>query len=264
MIIGLYDSGLGGLSVWRELRKLNVKLIYFGDTAHVPYGEKTPDQLVSYFWEIQDFLQSRGCEGIVIACNTASVLVLPEVHSQVTLPVLGIIEAAVEGCLGMSKGRLGVLATPATVASGVYQRAFSEAKPQLQVFMQSAPQLAPLVEQGKATAPETREIVAHYLAPLGKQNIDTLLLACTHYPFLRPLIEELMGPKVQIVDPAPILVQKVGRLLGGKLYEFDHHESETEFWVSAHPEQFQAVAESLLQEQISPVGLHQLLGEKLS
>lgn len=260
MIIGLYDSGLGGLSVWRELRHLNARFIYFGDTAHVPYGEKTPAQLQDYFWQILDFLQGKGCQGVVIACNTASALVLPAVKPVVSMPVIGIIEAAVQGCLQVGQGRLGVLATQATVDSEVYQQAFREARPNWQVFVHGAPQLASLVEQGQATESATKRVVAEYLEPLIAQNIDTLLLGCTHYPFLRPLVEEVVGSSVQIVDPAPILAEQVSCWLDILDSRQDRQGPSTEFWVSAHPERFQMVAQSLLQEEIPPVGVYKLSG----
>lgn len=264
MIIGVYDSGLGGLSVWRELRQLDVEIVYFGDTAHVPYGEKTPAQLQGFFWEILRFLQGKGCEAVVMACNTASAIVLPAVKSGAPIPLFGIIEAGVQGCLKVGKGRLGLLATRATVESGVYQRAFGKERPQWLVFGQSAPQLASLVEQGKATEQATKALVAEYLAPLLAQDVDTLLLGCTHYPFLRPLIEEIVGPEVQIVDPAPILVQHISDWLVRADLGRNNSGSSTEFWVSAHPDRFRAVAHSLLQEEIPSVGLHQLSGENLS
>lgn len=258
LIIGMYDSGLGGLSVWRELRKLNVKLVYFGDTAHVPYGDKTAKQLVSYFWDVHKFLQGRNCELMVVACNTASALVLPEIQTESTIPVLGIIEAAVTGCLRVSGGRIGVLATPATVASGIYQIEFSKARPNEKVFMKSAPSLASLIEAGKADDGVTKEIVAQYLAPLQEQQIDTLLLGCTHYALIQPLIADVLGPTVQIVDPAPILAAKVAKIVRG-----DHTKTETEFWVSADPLKFQETAQNLLKEEIPFVGLHQLSGENV-
>ena len=258
MVIGVYDSGLGGLSVWRELINLNVSLIYFGDTAHAPYGEKTASQLQEYFWEISDFFQSKGCKAIVIACNTASAMVLPP-EENFPIPVFGIIEAGVQSSLAVCKGRLGVLATRGTVESGVYQQAFKKARPEWQVFAQSAPRLATLVERGEMTEPSTKQAVQEYLTPLLEQDIDTLLLGCTHYPFLRPLIEEFVGPNVQIVDPAATLAQYVSEWLHNQKGVIkDNSESSRQFWVSAHPERFRELAQSLLKMEIPEVNIHHM------
>lgn len=258
MVIGVYDSGLGGLSVWRELVKLNVPLIYFGDTAHAPYGEKTAAQLKEYFKEISEFFQSKGCTAIVIACNTASALVLPPAENF-PIPIFGIIEAGVQSSVAACKGRLGVLATRGTVESGVYQQALKKARPEWHVYVQSAPRLATLVEQGKIMEPTTRQAIEEYLEPLIAQNIDTLLLGCTHYPFLRPIIEELVGSDVQIVDPAATLVQHVSEWLHNQNgVSKDNLEPSKQFWVSSHPERFRELAQSLLQMEIPEVNLHHM------
>lgn len=262
MVIGIFDSGLGGLSVWRHLRQnLTARLLYFGDTAHVPYGEKSPAQLQGYFWDILEFFQNKGCQGVVVACNTSSALVLPQVKTKVEIPIFGIIEGAVQATLATSQGRVGVLATRATTESGVYQEAFRRERSDWQVFVQSAPRLVPLVEQGQIKEDAAKQAVKEYLAPLLVQNIDTLLLGCTHYPFLHALISEVVGPNVQIVDPAPALGLQVRQALP-HLAEIGAGNPETEFWVSAHPEKFRSTAQLLLQEEMPPVGLHQLSGER--
>ena len=167
MVIGIYDSGLGGLSVWRELQRvINRPLVYFGDTAHVPYGEKTPAQLMSYFQASLAFLESKGCQGIVVACNTTSAVVLPRVMNNLRLPVVGMIESAVGAVSKVSKGRVGVLATRATTESGVYQEALAQALPYSEVFVQDAPKLVPLVEKGNVGGKLAKEVVLEYLEPL--------------------------------------------------------------------------------------------------
>lgn len=258
MAIGIYDSGLGGLSVWRELRHYtNVPLLYFGDTAHVPYGEKTPAELEGYFWEIVDFFLDRGCHGVVVACNTSSALVLPRIRDSVQVPVFGIIESAVQAALQVSAGRIGVLATRGTVDSGAYQEAFLQASPQTQVFVQSAPRLVPLVEEGQIASQVTRMALQEYLAPLLDQGIDTLLLGCTHYPFLQELIEELVGTNLHIVDPAPAMAKQVSAMFPSVAKP----RGATQFWVSGDPMSFRTTAELLLRESIPAVGFHQMSGE---
>lgn len=260
LIIGLYDSGLGGLTVWRELRKLKVKLVYFGDTANVPYGAKTSQELVGYFHEIRALLVERGCQLVVVACNTASILVLPAVEKDPNLPTIGIVDAAVNACLQVCQGRLGILATPATIASGVYQKTFREVRPDWAIYAQSAPELAPLIEAGKVDHPDTQKLIIDYLAPLQDRKIDTLLLGCTHYPLVQSSIAEFLGPSVTIVDPAPFLAQQITGLIGQLQTEM---QPETEFWVSARPELFKELAQNLLGEELPEVGFYQLAGEKL-
>lgn len=263
MVIGIYDSGLGGLSVWRELRQhLSPALLYFGDTAHIPYGEKTSTQLQSYFWDILAFLKSKECVGVVVACNTASALVLPEVKEKAGIPLIGIIEGAVQATLAVGQGKVGVLATRATTESGVYQRAFRIARPSWQVFVHSAPRLAPMVEQGQISGPLARQIVEEYLTPLLEKNIDTLLLGCTHYPFLHPIIEEIVGSGVRIVDPAFTLAKQVSEWLPNLGKVENCQRRGTEFWVSDKPEKFQKTAHLLLHEDIPSVGLYQASGER--
>ncbi len=259
-MIGIYDSGVGGLSIWRELRRhLNTRLIYFGDTAHVPYGEKTAAQLEGYFWRIIEFFQSRGCVGAVVACNTTSTLVLPGVQDKVELPVLGIVEGALEATLAVGGGTIGILATKATVQSGVYQRALLAARPDWHVYAQSAPRLVPLVERGQVDDGEVERAVREYLRPLLDKKIDTLLLGCTHYPFLRSLLEKVVGSHVRIVDPAPFIALKAEKIwpqfASGGTYQG------SEFWVSAAPQDFQRSARELLQEEIPQVRLYDQSGE---
>lgn len=268
MAIGIYDSGLGGLSVWRELRQYtNAPLLYFGDTSHVPYGEKTPAELESYFWEIVAFFLEQGCEGVVVACNTSSALVLPRVRGKVQVPIFGIIESAVQASLQVSEGRIGVLATRGTVDSGAYQKAFLTVSPETRVFVQSAPRLVPLVEQGQIASQVTKKALKEYLAPLLAEGIDTLLLGCTHYPFLQELIEGLVGADLRIVDPAPVMARQIAEIfprmakdLAGPALE--KARETTQFWVSGDPVGFKATAELLLQEQLPVVGFHQMSGEK--
>lgn len=256
MAIGIYDSGVGGLSIWRELRpRLKTRLIYFGDTLHVPYGEKSPAQLEEYFWKIMGFFKEQGCQGAVVACNTTSTSVLPRVADRAQIPVLGIVEGAVEAVLAGGGKRMGILATQATVDSGVYQAALRKARPNGLIYAQSAPELVPLVEKGRIEGRETEAAVRKYLAPLLAEEIDTLLLGCTHYPFLLPVLERAAGRKVRIIDPAPYIAQRaVG--LWPSLSENEAASPKSEFWASARPRAFQEVAQNLLAAEIPSVGLY--------
>lgn len=253
MIIGVYDSGLGGLSVWRELRRrIGAHLIYFGDTAHLPYGDKSPEQLEEYFRASLAFFQSRGCHTVVVACNTTSSVVLPRVQHELLLPAMGMIEGAVEAVAAVGGQRIGVLATKATAASGVYQRALEEGLPGSQVFVEPAPRLVPLVEAGLVAGPEAEDALKQYLAPLLSQGIDSLLLGCTHYSFLAASIQKLLDGKVQVIDPAPAVARKVEAACS----KAAPAGAGTEFWVSAQPEKFKATAELILGEELPLVQLH--------
>lgn len=256
MAIGIYDSGLGGLSVWLQLRQhLPTSFIYFGDTAHNPYGEKTKEQLEGYFREAVEFFQRKGCQQIVVACNTSSALVLPDYQGPVGIDVVGMIEAALQATSSVCSGRLGVLATRATAESGAYQKAFAQLKPSWNVFVQGAPTLVSLIEAGQAHSEQTKEALNMYLAPLLQEQIDTLLLGCTHYPFLRSLLADLLGPDIEIVDPAPALAEQLKQKLPG--LSVDQKENGiTEFYVSAQPEQFRKVASLLIQEELPKVRLY--------
>jgi len=252
LTIGIYDSGLGGLSVWRELcSRIRAPFVYFGDTAHLPYGDKSPDQLLEYFNGSLAFLQSRGCRTIVVACNTTSSVVLPRLKHLVQLPVVGMLEGVSQAAAAAGKRRIGVLATEATVRSGVYARTLEEALPGAEVLMQSAPELVPLVEAGEIAGPKVRAALLRYLDPLLTQGIEALLLGCTHYSFLTEPIGELVGGEISVIDPAPAVASRVQEAWadgeGGK--------GTDEFWVSAAPERFRATAELILGEKLPPVRL---------
>ena len=254
MVIGIYDSGLGGLSVWRELHSLNCPLVYFGDTAHVPYGEKTPAQLMDYFKASLAFFEGKGCTSIVVACNTTSAVVLPQVKGELKIPVVGMIENAVRAVSKVSEGRIGVLATQATVNSGVYQKALAEAIPQSKIFAQSAPEFVPIVEQGKVKGELAKRVAREYMEPLLAEEIDTLLLGCTHYSFLLDAITEVSGGRIKIIDPAPEVALQVRNTLARNCTSAGANS--TEFWVSAHPNKFKDMAELVLGKTLPAVKLH--------
>lgn len=252
MTIGVYDSGVGGLSVWRELRsRVSGHLIYFGDTAHVPFGEKTPEQLSRYFADSLAFFESRGCNSVVVACNTTSAAVLPRIRHLVKLPLIDMIEGAKRAAAAARVKRLGVIATKATVNSGVYQRALEESLPGSRVFMQAAPELVPLVEAGEITGPRVKRALEKYLEPLLAEEIDGLLLGCTHYPFLEEPLTELLAGRAVLIDPA----LAVTRLALEAWPQVQGSGATTEFWVSSDPEKFEAAAKLILMEELPPVNL---------
>lgn len=203
--IGVFDSGVGGLTVVRELiRQLpRESLIYFGDTARVPYGPKSPDTIRSYSREIGGYLASQGVKALVVACNTATAHALPMLAAELAVPVIGVVEpgarAAVEATRG---GGIGVIGTAGTIASEAYERAIHAISPSARVVTQACPLFVPLVEEGWLDAEATTLIAREYLAPIIAAGVDTLVLGCTHYPLLAPVIAAIVGDSVRLIDSA--------------------------------------------------------------
>ena len=215
--IGIWDSGLGGLTVVAEiLRRLpGERLIYFGDTARVPYGTKGAETVRRFARENSRFLSEKGVKLMVVACNTASAVGLGGLEAALSLPVLGVIEPGAEAAAAATRsGIVGVIGTPATIASGAYTAALLARRGGLSVEARECPLFVPLVEEGWLDHPATRLIASEYLQPLIASGVDTLVLGCTHYPLLRPLIAELMGEGVSLVDSAEETARSVALLLG--------------------------------------------------
>jgi glutamate racemase len=214
--IGLFDSGLGGLTVLSELkRRLPAeKFIYLGDTARTPYGSKGHDTIVRYSRECARFLLDRKIKALVVACNTSSAHALSELESHCPCPVIGTIEPAVRYALHASKGRrIGVIGTEATIASEVYQRRIAELAPEARIAAAPCPLFVPLVEQGMVDGEIVDKVIELYLAPLRAERIDTLILGCTHYPLLLARIAAFMGKEVAIVECSRAIADEMYRLL---------------------------------------------------
>ena len=206
--LGVFDSGVGGLTVLRALRRRmpHRDFLYVGDTARVPYGRKPPEMVREFAREIADFLCGMGIEGLVVACNTASSVALPELQERCPVPVWGVIDAGVEAATRATRsGAVGVIGTKATIASGAYQRRL-EARG-LQVWSQACPMLVHLVEEGLSESPEAELLARHYLQ--GRGDIDTLILGCTHYPVLRSVLQRAAGSRVSLVDSAEVTAETV-------------------------------------------------------
>lgn len=212
--IGVFDSGVGGLTVVRELyRQLpQESLLYLGDTARLPYGTKSPDQIRRFSREILHWLVDQGVKAVVMACNTSSALALETVQDEFDIPILGLILPGARAAVQVGD-RLGVLATPATAASQAYRKAAIEVDPTVRVWQVGCPEFVPIIEQGQMNRPETAEIAQEYLAPLLAQKINVLIYGCTHYPHLAPVIEPLLPPGVQTIDPAAHVVKAAAQEL---------------------------------------------------
>jgi len=218
--LGVFDSGLGGLTVVRALRAAlpHEDIVYLGDTARVPYGTKGPGTVVKYALGCSRALVDRGVKAIVIACNTVSAVAPERLRIELDLPVLGVIEPGARAAIARTRShRIGVLATAGTIASGAYPRAVSALSTRAETFGQAAPLLVPLAEEGWTTGDVPRLAAERYLAPLARAKVDVVVLGCTHYPLLRPVLEDaakaLIGPDVSVVDSALSAAEDTARFL---------------------------------------------------
>ncbi len=203
--LGIFDSGVGGLTVVRAVRELlpAEDILYLGDTARLPYGSKSPETIRQFADEDVRFLISKGVKAIVVACNTATAHALPQLRVQYRIPILGVIEPGVDAALSCpSAERIGIIATRGTIGSHAYQHALALRKTGLIIHGQATPLLVPLIEENWIDHPATRQVLKTYLDPLVEKGIDTLMLACTHYPLLIPVLKELLPPDIRLVDSA--------------------------------------------------------------
>ena len=203
--LGVFDSGIGGLTVARALfeRLPNESIIYFGDTARVPYGPKSPDTVRRYSAEILAYLLKRGVKAVVIACNTSTAHALGYLKERSPVPVVGVIEPGARAAVAATKtGTIGVIGTAGTIASGAYERAITALRPDVRVYSRPCPLFVPLVEEGWFDHPAAELIAREYLEPLKRAQVDVLVLGCTHYPLLKKLLSRVMGPDVKLVDSA--------------------------------------------------------------
>ncbi len=203
--VGVFDSGIGGLTVVKEIinNLPGEDIVYFGDTARVPYGNKSRSTVLRYSRQIVRFLKSKGVKAIVVACNTASALALDELEAEVDVPIMGVIKPGVSAALRVTRnGRIGVIATQSTIDSRLYQELIAKEMPKASVFAKACPLFVPLVEEGWTNDSVTLEVAKRYLKELQEKEIDTLILGCTHYPLLFNLLGEYLGDKITLVNPA--------------------------------------------------------------
>ena len=201
--IGVFDSGIGGLTVVHALRALLPRedLVYLGDTARIPYGTRSAEIVRRYAFELCDVIVGREVKGLVIACNTVSAVALDAVAARYEIPVIGVIEPSAREALRLSRSKkIGVIGTEATIRSGAYTRALRAQQPKVEVYTRACPMFVPLVEEGWVDNDVARRAAEIHLTSLRQSGIDTLILGCTHYPLLQPLIAEIMGPRVKLVD----------------------------------------------------------------
>lgn len=246
--IGVFDSGVGGLTILRALRRAlpHEKLIYFGDTANVPYGGKSKKAVTQLSLHVARFLQSQGVKLIVVACNTASAQALGTLRKQLTVPVLGVIEPGAQAAIAATRNhKIAVLGTQGTVESQAYVKAIQKRCQTARVFQQACPLFVPLAEEGYAKHPAAQLIAQDYLTPVRESGADTVILGCTHYPILKDVIAQTMGPRVQLVDSADTLAATVAAFLKA------HHLAATargsvKLYASDAPDKFTRAAQKLL------------------
>ncbi|MEO0969205.1 MAG: glutamate racemase [Cyanobacteria bacterium J06639_18] len=243
--IGIFDSGVGGLTVLREVyfQLPQESVIYFGDTAHLPYGMRSQTEILQFVRQILTWMQQQKVKMAIMACNTSSALALETVRSEFPFPILGIILPGAKAAVEQGR-RIGVIATLPTAKSNAYRNAIVEIDPDIQVWQVSCPELVPLIEENRIYDPYTTEITRSYIEPLLNNQIDTLVYGCTHYPHLAPVLRTLLPNKIKLVDPAAHLVKACGQELDLLKIKNTLTAQPTRFAVSGCPQQF---AQSCLQ-----------------
>lgn len=255
--VGVFDSGVGGLTVAREIMRQmpEERMVYFGDTARVPYGSKSKDTVIRYSRQIIRFLETKRVKAIVIACNTASAYALETVKKDLNIPIIGVIDAGARTAVSATRnGKIGVIGTEGTIGSGIYSEVMKKLRPDIQVTGKSCPLLVPLVEEGLLHDSVTDEIASRYLSVLKGKYIDTLVLGCTHYPLLRSTLRRLMGEGVTLVNPAYETAVELKQLLAeqglNRKPEAAFARERYEFYVSDLAEKFTGFATAILPEEV--------------
>ena len=251
-MIGIFDSGLGGLTVVKEiLNKLpQYKIIYFGDTARTPYGTKSAETVKGYAIENTKFLLERGAKIIVVACHTVSSTAIPVLKEKFpNIPFFEVVTPSFKKALKLTKNKkIGLIGTRTTVESGIYDQLFSQADSEIKLYSNPAPLLVPLIEEGWLKKPETRKIVKKYLIPLKMKGIDTLILGCTHYPLIKKVIQEKAGKRIKLVDPSEEIALEVKNFIENtpELAKELQENGEPEIYVSDITPNFEKIAKLFL------------------
>lgn len=255
--IGVFDSGIGGLTVVKRISSIlpTESIVYFGDTARVPYGSKSNDTVVEYSMQDARFLMSKNVKLIVVACNTASSVALDVLRSSLNVPVIGMIEPGARFALHETRnGRIGVIGTNATVNNKAYSKAIAAMNSDVQVFEKACPLFVPLAEEGWINHPATKLVAEEYLKELRDKDIDTLVLGCTHYPILAETIQEVIGPDVKLIDSgiaAAVVVKNELDRIGLPTNAFAP--GRQDFFVSDIPLKFKEVAETFMGRDIKEI-----------
>lgn len=253
--IGFLDSGVGGLTVVRELmRQLpHEEVIYIGDSARAPYGPRPAEQIREYTWQLVQFLLTQNVKMIVLACNTATAVVWEDIKEKLDIPVLGVILPGASAAIKASQhGTIGIIGTPMTIQSDIYRQKIERLLPEVEVTSLSCPKFVPLVESNELSSSITKKVVYESLMPL-KGKVDTLVLGCTHYPLLKPIIQNVMGPTVKLIDSGAECVRDISVLLN--YFEINHSREgklpQHCFFTTANAKRFAEIAETWLNKEIN-------------
>ena len=259
--VGVFDSGVGGLTVAREIMRQipNEKIVYFGDTARVPYGSKSQDTVTRYSRQIVRFLRTQDVKAIVVACNTASAYALDSLEKEIDIPIIGVVKPGARVAAEVTRnGKIGVIGTEGTIGSQIYTDFIHNINPDAKVTGKACPLFVPLVEEGFKEHVVTEEVIEYYLESLKHTEIDAMILGCTHYPLLRSKIRAYMGERIQIVNPAYETAMDLKRLLQSEDMENDGEEgtsSKYEFYVSDAAEKFVNFANTVMPFDISKANI---------
>ena len=253
--IGVFDSGLGGLTAVRQLRQLmpSENIIYFGDTARVPYGNRSRETLLKYARQDLRFMERFDLKAVVIACGTISSNCLEELQADCGVPLTGVVEPAAARAAALTgRGKIGLVATRASVGSGAYERAFHRVNPALEIHALACPLFVPLVEEGRCRPGDVviETVAREYLAPLRQEGVDVLVLGCTHYPLLRDVIGEIMGPGVTLVDVGAEAARACRALLTEGDALARREAGEARYYTSDRAADFQRLASLFLRENV--------------
>lgn len=254
--LGVIDSGVGGLTVVKAIRSLlpNESIEYFGDTARLPYGDKSRQAIVRFARQCAEFLVYRGVKLLVIACNTASAHALETLQEELPIPVIGVISTTASlACAVSATGRIGVIATRQTIASGVYQTSILRERPQALIWSHACPLFVPLAEEYYWNHPITKAIVEEYLHPMRQEGCDTLVLGCTHYPLLIDAIREVVGHHVQLIDPAATCAQSVATTLTSRNLQAPKGTADLKLFVSDDPQRVATLGSQFLGQPLTQV-----------
>ena len=239
MRFGLFDSGVGGLTILKKVAELtpNTSFIYLADTARLPYGERNPSEIIQIAEEISYWFSFQKIDGLLVACNTTNAIALNVIKNNLDVPVFDLIESA---SLTVQESRVGVLATPSTVKTKAYTKSILDFKPETFVIEQSCPEFVPMIEMNRINSDKITDVAIRYLKPLLNQKIDSLILGCSHYPLITPLLEEILPSSVKLIDPAEALSLKLRLFMDSKISDFSEKKFlvDSKFYVTSNLKQF--------------------------
>ncbi len=262
--IGVFDSGIGGLTVAKELIKTlpGEDIIYLGDTARVPYGTKSGRTVIAYSHSNTEFLVSKGVKLLVVACNTASSVSIPSLRAEFDIPVIGVIEPGAKKAVDVTRtGKIGVIGTPSTINSGAYKSAIEYLNPDIEVISKACPLFVPLADEGWVEGEIIERIAKEYLSPIKETGIDVLVLGCTHYPLLKKTIQQIMSDEITLVDSARQTASQIKDVLNKEnLLNENNSPSKREFYLTDVSDTFLSVAGRFLGEKIDKIEMVDIVG----